>query len=390
MDTLKFKSLYRNVGFSLFEHCFCLQHKCAIASVVRRDDGKNNRQRSLPYYLRLCSLRCMKHDGRQQRRDNDGDFLLRSTWSWYLCELSDQYEIAEEKAYPSIYIRYASQFSHFSIVRFPDHPKQRIQSKQYVIKLSLTLYLDVMQHTVMNDHVSSSVFAYTQQHRQYLNRRKAKRRALLEERRVLLDTVYSNRPIHSLSIALKTVDAQSQFLLGDEARSDPLDGTSTDQQRFDESISSSYDRSASDNVLCEDDATHPSKNHLQLNQQDKSNDDLGSVVGCFADGLDGGFDDGLDAGLDGGFDDGLADALGWSRRWSRRCSRRWPPRWSRRCSRRWSRRWFRRWSHRCSRRWSRRWFHRWRFKWIFPSSFMLQSVQCPSTWFHWRQSGWFL
>jgi hypothetical protein len=80
---------------------------------------------------------------------------------------------------------------------------------------------------------------------------------LLEERRVLLDTVHSNRPIHSLPIALTTADAHSEFLLDGEARSGPLDGTNTDQQRFDESISASYDRSGNDNLLSGDDGKDP-------------------------------------------------------------------------------------------------------------------------------------
>jgi hypothetical protein len=209
----------------------------------------------------------------------------------------------------SIYIRYTSQFSHFSTGRSSDHQKQRIQSKQCVIKLSLTLYSNVMQHVAMNDHVSSSVVAYKQQHRQYLIRRKAKRRALLEERRVLLDTVHSNRPIHSLSIALTTADSQSEFLLDGEARSGPLDGTNTDQQIFDESISASYDRSGSDNVLSGDDGMHPPKNHLQLNRFAKSNDDLGSFAGGVDNGLDDGHDNGVDDGLDNDHDNGVDNGL---------------------------------------------------------------------------------
>lgn len=133
---------------------------------------------------------------------------------------------------------------------------------QYVIKSSLTLHLDTMQNTTTNDDVLSSVLVYKQTVRQCLIGRKAKRRALLEERRLLLDPTHSNRPIHSLSIGLKTTDEQSESLVCDESSSDPFEIASHDEQRFDESAYVIWDRSTGDDVSYEDDGTHRLKHIL--------------------------------------------------------------------------------------------------------------------------------
>lgn len=126
---------------------------------------------------------------------------------------------------------------------------------QYVMNLSLSLFLDKIQSTVMNDDVLSSVSACKKQHRQSLIRRKVKRRALLAKRRLLLDPIHSHRPIQSASITFKKEDDHLASLLDDESPSDAFDVTSSDRQKLDESTYTSQNRSADPNVSCEDDGT---------------------------------------------------------------------------------------------------------------------------------------